>query len=46
MFYYNGYKTYVIDEFYFDGYESVELMPSYPNDGSIQYIDGIIVVKF
>lgn len=46
MFYYNGYKPYVIDESYFDGYESVEFMPSYPNDGAIQYIDGIIVVKF
>lgn len=41
-----GYSPIILDENLTYGDKDVESMPSYPEDGSIQVINGIIVVKF
>ena len=41
-----GYDPFVIDGSLYESFDIVKSMPSYPDDGSIQIVEGVIVVKF
>ena len=41
-----GYEPFLIDGSLYENFEVVKSMPCYPDDGSIQIVEGVIVVKF